>query len=213
MRLESMNRTKRLLAVLAICAPVAVVAQGRDRDRIQDRAQDQTVLQDRAADRAADRTADRDRTTGQDRIQGRDQDRTADQDRDRTRDQDRDRDPLYLRDRQQLRDRDIYGAELMTRKELREYRNQLATKNTVREWAQFLAQHQEQMTARARQRGVQLPAPFYAQELMTHQEREQLQQRLQSAASDQERARIQEEHREQMQERAREYGIPLNPPG
>lgn len=98
----------------------------------------------------------------------------------------------------------------MTRKELREYRNQLATKNTVREWAQFRAQHQEQMMSRARERGVQLPAPFYGQQLMTHQEREQLQQRLQNAANEQERERIREQHRNQMQERAREYQIPLS---
>ncbi len=213
------SRTRRLWVLLAMSMPLAVMAQDRDRDRAQDRTQDQTAIRDQAADRAADqdriadrdRAQDRDRTADQDRDrdQTRDQDRTQDRTQDRSQDRDATHEPLYVRDREQLRNRDIYGAQLMTRKELSAYRSKLATKNTVREWAQFRAQHQTQMMARARERGVQLPAPVYGQQLMTHQEREQLQTRLQNAATEQERERIRAEHRNQMQERAREYQIPL----
>ncbi len=210
MNIATMNRLKAVMIVLAVSAPAGAMAQGRNRDTIQDRTRDRTAIQDQAADR--DRVTDRDRIQDrdQDRATERDRDRDQTRDQDRTQDRDRTRDPLYLQDRQQLRDRDIYGAQLMTRKELREYRDQLASKNSVREWAQLRAQHQEQMMARARERNVQLALPFYGQQLMTHQERIQLQTRLQKAANEQERERIREEHRKQMQERAREYQIPLN---
>ena len=45
---------------------------------------------------------------------------------------------------------------------------------------------------------------------MTDQERERLRERLENAANDQDRLRIRNEHREQMQARAREHQIPLS---
>lgn len=173
----------------------AVSAQDRDRDR------DRTTDQDRIQDRDQDRIADRDR------LQDRDQDRLADRDRDRDREQDRGQ--LHVQDRDQLRSRDIYGSELMTRQERREYQNRIREMETDQEWARYRAEHQARMMARATEQGVDLPTPFYGQQLMTDQEREQLRERLRDAASDQERERIRAAHREQMRERAREYQIPL----
>ena len=180
------------------------LAQDRDRDRTADR--DQTADQERIQDRDQDRIADRDR------LQDRDQDRLADRDRDRDQDRDRDRarDRLHVQDRDQLRDRDIYGSELMTRQERREYRNRIDEMATVQEWARYRAEHQVRMMTRAREQGVELPAPYYGQQLMTDQERERMRERLRDASSDQERERIRAEHRERMQERAREHQIPLS---
>ena len=174
------------------------------------------LAQDRDRDRARDVSADQDRVTDRDRIQDRDLDRTADRDQDRDRDrdqdrdQDRDRDPLYAQDRDNLNSRAIYGSELMTRTERREYRDRIGAMTNVQEWARYRAEHQVRMLARARERGVDLPAPLYGQQLMTDQERERLQERLQAAVNAQERQRIEAQNRTEMQERAREYQIPLS---
>lgn len=172
-----------------------------DRDRLSDRDRD------RLSDRDRDRLTDRD----QDRLNDRDQDRLTDRDRARDRDttQSRDPDQLHLRDRDQLRDRDIYGSELMTRRERDEYRDRIETMASVREWAQFRSEHQAQMVARASERGANLPAPYYGQQLMTDRERERMREQLQSATSEQVRQQVLAEHRELMQQRARENGIPL----
>jgi hypothetical protein len=119
-------------------------------------------------------------------------------------------DQLLVRDRDQLRNRDIFGSELMTRGERNEYRERIAAMTSVQEWARFKAEHQTDMLARARERGVDLPRPLYGQQLMTDQEREQLQQRLNAAGTEQARRQIEAEHRELVQQRARAYGIPLS---
>jgi hypothetical protein len=167
--------------------------------------------QGQARDRVRDSAADQDRVADRDRIQDRDQDRL--QDRDRTRDQDRDRDrlqqQLHVQDKDQLRDRDIYGSQLMTREERREYRNRIEAMQSVQEWARFRAEHQNRMMARARERNVNLDPLYYGQQLMTDQERERLRERLRNASTEQERERVRNENREQMQQRARENQIPL----
>jgi RimJ/RimL family protein N-acetyltransferase len=114
-----------------------------------------------------------------------------------------------VQDRDQLRDRDIYGYELMSDEERREYRNRMQRTTTDQEWARFRAEHQSRMLARSRERGVALPPPFYGQQLMTDAERERLRERLMSAATEQERERIRAAHREEMQQRARARQIPL----
>lgn len=183
-----------MLIALSLTASTGAFAQDRDRDRAGN--QGQVADQDRIQDRNQDRVADRDR------IQDRDQDRLQDRDRDRLQ--------LHMQDHDQLRDRDIYGSEVMTRQERREYRNRIAAIQTVPEWARFRAEHQARMQARARQEGVTLPQPLYGQQLMTDQERERLRERLENADTEQERQRIRDEHREQMQARAREHQIPPN---
>lgn len=188
--------------VLGILDSNGAFAQDRDRDR------DRTTDQDRAADQ--DRIQDRDRIADRDRLQDRDQDRLADRDQDRDRDRLQDRDQLHVQDRDQLRSRDIYGSDLMTRQERREYQNRIREMETVQEWARYRAAHQARMLERAREQGADLAAPFYGQQLMTDQEREQLRERLRDASSEQVRERIRAESREQMQERAREHQVPLS---
>ena len=203
-----MNRSRKtitsVLVALSLGASASAIAQDRDRDRTRDPAadQDRVATQDRTQDRIGDR----------DRIQDRDQDRVQDRDQDRDRDrlQDRDQRQLHMQDREQLRDRDIYGSELMTRQERREYRNRIQAMQTMPEWARFRAEHQQRMMALARQEGVTLAPPFYGQQLMTDQERERLRERLENAANEQERLALRNEHREQMQARAREHQIPAS---
>jgi len=96
----------------------------------------------------------------------------------------------------------------MTDQERAQYRDRIRQMTSDREWAQFRYEHQTRMLARARERGVTLPDPFYGQQLMTDRERTQLRRRLEKAATEQERERIRAEHRTQMQERAREVGVP-----
>jgi hypothetical protein len=191
---------KSMLIALALSASALALAQDRARDRTRDPAadRDRVATQDRAQDRIANR----------DRLEDRDQDRIQDRDRDPDRLQDRDQRQVHVQDREQLRDRDIYGSELMTREERREYRNRIQSAETMQQWARFRAEHQQRMLARARPENVTLPPPFYGQQLMTDQERERLRERLDNAANEQERVRIRNEHREQMQARAREHQIP-----
>lgn len=204
-----------LFVALALSAS-AVVAQDRDRDQARDPAadQDRDRDRDRIADRDRagdqDRIADRDRTAdrAQDRLQDRDQDRLRDPDQDR--DQGRDRLRLHVDDQDQLRLRDIYGAELMSRQERRQYRDRIQSMDGVQEWARYRAEHQRMMMERAREQGTDLPEPLYGQQLMTDRERIRLRERLQEATGSQERERILAQHREQMQERARANNIPLD---
>jgi hypothetical protein len=201
-----MKRAHKWLAPLTITLALSATTAGLAQDRARDRARDPAAGQDRVADRDRVQDRDQDRITDRDRIQDRDQVRDQDRDRDR----DRDRLQLHVQDRDQLRDRDIYGSKLMTREERKQYRDRIVGMKSVREWAQFRAEHQKQMMARARERGADLPAPLYGQQLMTDQERERLQQRLREANTEQERERIRNENRERMQQRARENQIPLN---
>lgn len=169
------------------------------------------IAQGRNGGGPRDSLGEQDRISGRARGQDRDQDSVADRDQDRTGDRDRsqDQDQLHVQDRDHLRTQDIYGSELMTREERRQYRDRIQEMQTVQEWAQFRSEHQAQMLARARAQGADLPAPFYGQQLMTDLERAQLQRQLQAATSEQEREQIRAENRNVMQERAREHQIPL----
>jgi hypothetical protein len=118
-----------------------------------------------------------------------------------------DREPLHVQDRERVRDRDIYGSALMTRTERRQYRDRLHELQDEREWARFRAEHQREIQRRATERGVELPRPFFGQQLMTDAERVQLHERLR-AADDREREQIHAEHRERMMERARALRVP-----
>jgi hypothetical protein len=86
-------------------------------------------------------------------------------DRDTTRDQDRDRDRIVSKDA-------IYGAELMTDRELQRYQDRLRTMQTAEERNRFLEQHRTTMDARAKQRGVTVK-DVQNQERQTRQEQEQ----------------------------------------
>ena len=103
-----------------------------------------------------------------------------------------------------------YGQHLLTVREQERYRERLENARNEQARIALRAEHQQAMRARARELGVELPSPLYGQQLMTDQEQAQLRDRLRAAATEQERRRLQDEHREQMQERAREHRIPLD---
>jgi len=77
--------------------------------------------------------------------------------RDYDRDQVRDRDRIHTPDQARIAKKDIYGHNLMTRKERNEYREQLRLigKDDAKR-TQFMAAHREKMQARAKARGVDL---------------------------------------------------------
>jgi hypothetical protein len=202
------QRIVPLAAIAVIGVAVAGVAGAQGRERARDVAADQDRTQQSTQDRDQDRLADRDRVLDRDQDRALDRDRDRDRDQDRDQDRDRDRDQLHVQDREQLRDRDIYASELMSAEERNEYRNRLRQIATEQEWVRFRAEHQARMVARARERGVALPPPLYGQQLMTDRERARLRERLEKAATEQERERIRTEHRTEMQERARGLGVP-----
>lgn len=73
-----------------------------------------------------------------------DQDRMRQQDKDQTKSQDRDQDR-------------IYGSQLMTKQERKEFRNRMRSAKTAEEREQIRAEHHERMMVRAKERGVTLP--------------------------------------------------------
>jgi len=83
-----------------------------------------------------------------------------DQDRDRVRDQDKDVQQLQDQDRDQtrLQDKDmIYGYDLMTVQERTQYHNKMRSLKTEQERTAFRQEHHQQMTVRAKERGVTIP--------------------------------------------------------
>ena len=204
-----------ILASILVLTFVAVGAQqGRgggsgDRDQQMDRDYDRDMVQDRDYDRDMDRDRDRDYTTGEsmDRDQDRDQLRGHDQDKDQDRDRVQDRDRLHVTDPASLRDEDIYGSALMSKEELKQYRNQLMNMETVEAREQYQIRHEAKMQERAQLQGKDLvppgQGPIYGGELMTAQERNEYREQLRHMGSDEERAKFQAKHQEQMKLRAK----------
>jgi len=121
-------------------------------------------------------------TVAQDQQQDRDQDRQVD--RDQTMDQDRTMDRDRIADRTMDKD--------MDRDQDRD-------------------QDQDRDRDRDRDR-IHQDQEIYGGNLMTEQERNQYRERLQNASSKEEQKRIQAEHQNMIQERARQQGVKLPPP-
>ena len=109
-------------------------------------------------------------------------------------------------ERERIRDEQIYGHELMTQKELNQYREQMQTMQSTRAREQFEAQHEDKMRARARQQNKDLvppgQGPIYRGDLMSVQERNEYREQLRIIAAEEERARFLARHREKMDQRA-----------
>jgi hypothetical protein len=197
--MQNSNTLAALCAMaLAMTAASAALAQGR---------------QGGSGAQAAQGDLDRARSAAQthDQQTDRARDATRDRVRDTPRDQDRDRESTKLRDRDRVRDADIYGAELMSAQERDQYRQQLQNAKNDQEWARLRAQHEEQIRARATQRGVSLPPPVYGQYMLTAQETERYRRRVENTRDEQARARVRAEHEEMVRERARELGLEAPP--
>jgi len=61
------------------------------------------------------------------------------------------------RDQDQIRNNQIYGSQLMTRKERNEYRMRLRAAKTLKERERIRYEHHKRMQARAKARGLKLP--------------------------------------------------------
>jgi len=154
-----------------------------------------------AGDRA--QQADRDRSYDRDRMQ----------DRDRIHDaaQDRDRDRIHMQDASKMRDQDIYGNQLMTAAERKQYRKKISSANTQQERERIQAQHEQKMQQRALSQGKDLvppgQGPIYGGEFMTVQERNQYREQLRQMDSDPEREKFQAQHRDRINQRANALGL------
>ena len=140
-------RTQATISILTAAAlaltSMSAVAQGRH-------GQGGAQPQDRAQIERGQRDFDRDRFRDRDRITN------PAQDRDRTRDQDR----IHAPDNAGLGQNGIYGGELMSTQERNQYREQLRlTENDAQARTKFMAEHNEQMQQRAREKGVDLKDP------------------------------------------------------
>ena len=140
-------RTQATISILTAAAlaltSMSAVAQGRH-------GQGGAQPQDRAQIERGQRDFDRDRFRDRDRITN------PAQDRDRTRDQDR----IHAPDNAGLGQNGIYGGELMSTQERNQYREQLRlTENDAQARTKFMAEHNEQMQQRARDKGVDLKDP------------------------------------------------------
>ena len=109
--------------------------------------------------------------------------------------------------REHMTDDGMYGHQMMTAEERKRYRQQLESAASDREWSRMRAEHQREMQARAKAQGRQLDPPVFGQHMMTMEEKQRYTERMQAAKSDAEKARIREEHQQQMMQRAEELGI------
>ena len=109
------------------------------------------------------------------------------------------------RDQVRLHDDEIYGHELMSKKELNQYREKLQTMHTEKARAQFQMQHEEKMRARALQQNKEIvppgQGPIYRGDMMTVQERNEYREQLRRIESEQERTEFLARHREEMNKR------------
>ncbi len=143
----------------------------------------------------------------QDRQQ--DQPQTQLHDKDRLHDQER----VRLQDSSELNDEDIYGHELMSREELNQYRLEFRKQVTAEERARFQHEHEERMRERAALQGKDLvppgQGPIYGEKLMSVEERNEYRERLRLIDYEEERLRIEAQHRKAMQKRAQALQVKI----
>jgi hypothetical protein len=122
-----------------------------------------------------------------------------------------------MQDPSKIKDQDIYGNELMNSEERKQYRAQLGLANGQGEMKQFQAQHEKKMQQRALQQGQDLvppgQGPIYGGELMTVQERNQHREQLRLCDSDEERQKVQAQHRDRVNQRAHALGLEVEDAG
>ena len=136
--MKSTTTISILAAAALTLASVSALAQGHRQGQ-------GAQAQDRAQVERGQKDFDRDRL--------RDRDRLTEPSQDRDRDQDR----THVPDHAKLGDKSIYGSELMSVEERNQYREQLRlTESDPEARTKLMAQHQEQMQARAKQQGVKV---------------------------------------------------------
>jgi hypothetical protein len=110
-----------------------------------------------------------------------------------------------------------YANQLMTQEERDAYRKQMQDAKTPEERTKIRDAHRAEMQKRAEAQGLTLQGRsgqprMYGADLMTPQEREAYIEKLRSAKTQDERLKLRDEHRAEMQKRARDQGVPLPEP-
>jgi hypothetical protein len=115
-------------------------------------------------------------------------------------------DRMRIETQERERDEQIYGHELMTSKELNQYREQMQKMQSTKAREQYKAQHEDKMRERARQQNKDLvppgQGPMYRGDLMSVQERNEYREQLRIIEAEEQRARFLARHREKMDQRA-----------
>ena len=157
---------------------------------------------------AADRghQVDRDRSYDRDRMS----DRTRVEAPERKRDRDQDQDRTKLQDPSKMKNEDIYGNELMTAQERKQYRKQLGMSDDQQVRNEYQQQHEQQMQERALQRGQDLVPPgqghVHGGEFMSVQERNEYREQLRLMDPDQQ-LEHKAQHRDRINQRAKALGL------
>lgn len=193
-----------LTATALALATFSAVAQGRN-------GHGAAQAQDRAQIERGQKDFDRDRLRDRDRIA------SPERDRDQIRDQDR----THVPDNAKLGEKGIYGGGLMSVEERSQYQEQLQlTESDPKARSKFMAQHQEEIQARAKEQGVEVglqgPGPqygngVYGSDLMSVQERNQYREQLRLTDSDPKaQTKFKAQHQEKMQARAKTMGVEID---
>lgn len=110
-----------------------------------------------------------------------------------------------------------YANALMTPEERDAYRKQMQDAKTPEERTKLRDAHRAEMQKRAEAQGLTLQGRsgqprMYGSDLMTPQERDAYIEKLRSAKTQDERLKLRDEHRAEMQKRAKEQGVTLPEP-
>ncbi len=147
-----------LLAAAVVLLPIDGFAQGRGSgqgggDQARDQARDQAQVERGQTDR------DRDRIRDQDRVHQAAMDPAQEMTMAQERKQVQEQKQIHASGTGNAPDSDIYGHELMSEQERNRYREQLRlVESDPEQKNQFLAQHREQMQARAKAQGAVIDA-------------------------------------------------------
>lgn len=150
-----------------------------------------------------------------------DRDRTYDRDRmgDRTRtevaparkhDRDQDQDRTKLQDPSKMKNEDIYGNELMTAQERKQYRKELGVSGNQQARGEYQAQHEQKMQERALRQGQDLvppgQGPIHGGQFMSVQERNEYREQLRLMDPEQQ-LEYKAQHRDRINQRANALGL------
>ena len=110
-----------------------------------------------------------------------------------------------------------YANQLMTQEERDAFRKQMQDAKTPEERTKIRDAQRAEMQKRAAAQGITLQGRsgqprMYGADLMTPQERDAYIDKLRSAKTQDERLKLRDEHRAEMQKRAQEKGVPLPEP-
>lgn len=160
--MKSLLKYGALLAAAVVLLPVDVYAQGRGSGQgggDQARVRDQAQVERGQTDRDRDRIRDQDRIHQQARAPSYEGTASQDREQEQQREQVQGQEQVRVQGSGNVDDSDIYGHALMSVQERNQYREQLRLVESDSEQKnQFLAQHREQMQARAKAQGAVIDA-------------------------------------------------------